>query len=307
MTRTTARRIATYAGRLIAVAAVVFVVVSVQRQWHAIADRHLSTATWVELAAAGIVYGFLYLFIGEAWHRLASDFTQSVLSRRLTVASYAVSQLAKYVPGNIFSYIGRHAYMSRGGVANAPLLKALSWEIVFQLISAQLVIIITILLLPTSLKVLPADLLRDIALAAGAVVLVTTVLLLTNRRFAAMFGSVRPRVETAVTVILLHMAFFSCQALVFTMLGFAIEGRMIFPLMTVGVASWLVGFIPFGTPAGIGTREAMVLLLAGPLIGAADALLLAALFRFTTTIGDVVCFGLGHLIARSGKTLEPVA
>ncbi len=305
MTRTTARRVATYAGRTIAVAAIGFVIVSFQRQWDAIGSRHLSADTWATLAAMGIVYGFLYLLIAEGWHRLACDFTRTALPRRLTIASYAVSQLAKYVPGNVFSYIGRHAYMSRAGVANTALLKALSWEIVFQLVSAQLVIVVTIVLLPTSLLLLPAELLRDVALAAGAVVLVTTVLLLTNRRFATMFGTVRPRTGTALTVILLHMAFFTCQALVFTVLGHAITGAIIFPLMTVGVAAWLVGFIPLGTPAGIGTREAMVLLLAGPLIGTADALLLAALFRFTTTIGDLVCFALGQLIARSGGKLEP--
>lgn len=303
MTRAGLRRVATWAGRALALAAITFVAISFAGQWRAIANRDMTAAIWAEVAAAGVAYGFLYLLIAEAWHRLIGDFAGRALPRYLTVASYAVSQLAKYVPGNVFSYLGRHAYMARGGVANAPLLKALSWEIAFHLAGSLLVVAVTILLLPAALGMLPTGPLQAGAIAALVGAVIFGILLLTSRKFSARLGTLRPRAGTAAMVLALNTAFFTAQAFVFTLLGLAIEGTMVWPLLTVGVLSWLAGFVPLGTPAGLGTREAMVLLLAGPLIGAADALLLAVLFRFTTTIGDLTCAGYGSLIARTGPRL----
>lgn len=307
MNRARVRRLATIAGRVLAVVACGFVAVAVARQWHVIGDRNLPATVWAEVAALAVGYGFLLLIVGEAWHRLISDFARRPLPRRLTIASYALSQLGKYVPGNIFAYVGRHAYMVRGGVANAALLKAVSWEIVFLLGAATLVATVTFSLFPMSIAFLPADALRIAALVAAGGAVVTGIGLLASPRFARVVGDVRPRLETALAVVLLLVLFFTGQALMFAALGSGIEGRMIYPLMTVAIVSWVVGFVPLGTPAGLGTREATILLLAGPLTGQADALVLAACFRFLTIVGDIVCFAIGSLISRAPAPPEPTA
>ncbi len=138
MNRPQFRRVAKIGGRLVALAAVVFIVLALRREWTEIGDRRLPASVWPTVAALAIVYGGALLVLAEAWHRLICDFSRTALPRRITWPSYALSQPAKYVPGNVFQYVGRHGWMARSGVANGPLLKAVTWDIALLLFGAGL-------------------------------------------------------------------------------------------------------------------------------------------------------------------------
>lgn len=299
MNRALLRRFVLWAGRVIALAAVVFIVIALRRQWSEISARSLGPAVWLTVVGLGIGYGTAMLIVAEAWHRLISDFAGTPLPRRLTLPSYAVSQPAKYVPGNVFQYLGRHSWMARAGVANTPLLKAMSWDIILLLLAAALFGIIAFLIFPMPMVFLSERLLRNLALGAVALFVVAATALAFSPRLQRLVGVLRPRAATVAVVVPLLIVFFALQALIFAALGSVIAGEMVPQLATVAVVSWIAGILPLGTPGGLGTREAMVLLLAGPLIGQPDALLLAGLFRLVTIIGDAVCAGIGWLISRT--------
>jgi uncharacterized membrane protein YbhN (UPF0104 family) len=305
MNRALLRRGATWLGRLIAVVAVVFVIMAVREQWSAISERSLGARVWLAVAALGIGYGAALMLVAEAWHRLICDFTAEALPRRLTLPSYAVSQPAKYVPGNVFQYVGRHAWLARAGVANTPLLKAMSWDVVLLLLAAALFGIAAFLLHPIPVAFLSDALLRTLAIIAAVVLGVAAMALTISPRLRALAGGMRPRAGTVAAVVALLMLFFLLQALVVVALGIGITGRVVPELATVAVVSWMTGYVPLGTPGGLGTREAMLLLLAGPLIGAPDALLLAGLFRLVTIAGDGVCALIGWAIASTSAPDGP--
>lgn len=292
------RRAAKWAGRLIAVAAIVFIAIALRQQWSEISARPLAPTLWATVAGLGIAYGVAMMLIAEAWHWLICDFARQTLPRRLTLPSYAVSQPAKYVPGNVFQYLGRYTWMARAGVANPALLKAMSWDIVLLLVAAGLFGIIAFLAFPMPIAFLSEELLRTLALVAAGLAVVAAIALAVSPRLRRLVGTLRPRAPTVVVAILLLMLFFAIQALIFVTLGSAIAGHFVPQLATVAVISWMAGVVPLGTPGGLGTREAMVLLLAGPLVGQADALLLAGLFRLVTISGDGVCAGIGWMITR---------
>jgi hypothetical protein len=298
MNRALLRRLAKWAGRAFALAAVVFIVVALRRQWDEISARPPGPAVWLTVVGLGIGYGMAMMIIAEAWHRLISDFARTKLPRRLTLPSYAVSQPAKYVPGNVFQYMGRHGWMARAGVANTPLLKAMSWDIILLLLAAVLFGIVAFLVFPMPMAFLSERLLRGIAMVAGGLFVVMAIALAVSPRLQRLVGVLRPRVTTVAVVVPLLMVFFAMQALIFATLGSVITGQVVPQLATVAVVSWIAGILPLGTPGGLGTREAMMLLLAGPLIGQPDALLLAGLFRMVTILGDAVCAGIGWAISR---------
>lgn len=307
MNRALLRRLAKWAGRLVAVAAVVFIAVALRRQWSEISARSLTLTLWLIVVGLGVAYGAAMMLVAETWHWLICDFARQTLPRRLTLPSYAVSQPAKYVPGNVFQYLGRHGWMARAGVANAALLKAMSWDIVLLLVAAGLFGIIAFLAFPMPIAFLSERLLRNLALAAGGLAVIGAVALAVSPRLQRLAGALRPRATTVVVALALLILFFTVQALIFATLGSAIAGHAIPQLATVAIISWVAGVLPLGTPGGLGTREAMVLLLAGPLIGPADALLLAGLYRLVTILGDIVCAGIGWLIARVPATADPAA
>ena len=303
MNRATLRRAGKIAGRLITVAAFVFIALAIRREWGAVADRHLPLRIWPAVAGLAVVYGSALMFNAEVWHRLISDFARARLPRRITLPSYALSQLAKYVPGNVFQYVGRHGMMSRAGVANAPLLRAMTWDVGFLLIGASLTAMLAFVLFPIDIAFLSAELLRDAAVGAALLAAIAAIALSLSPWLARQVSAARPQVMTAVTVIPLLLMFFTVQASAFTAVGALVTGAFVPQLATVAVISWVAGFVPLGTPAGLGTREAVILLLAGPLVGPADAIVIAALFRLMTTLGDCVCYAIGFAIDR--RELRP--
>ena len=62
--------------------------------------------------------------------------------------------------------------------------------------------------------------------------------------------------------------------------------------------AWAVGFIMPGASAGIGVREAAVILLLSPVVGPANAAVIATIYRIVTAGGDALLAGSGGLVRR---------
>jgi hypothetical protein len=83
--------------------------------------------------------------------------------------------------------------------------------------------------------------------------------------------------------------------------GLAVLSLGLFPAVPIDYAllttafalAWVVGFVTPGAPAGLGIREALLLLLLGHSMGTANASLLILALRIATTLGDMLCFALG--------------
>lgn len=304
MRRALLRRGATWLGRAVAGAAVVFVAVAVKREWGELSSRSLGTGVWMTVVVLGFIYGAALMIVAESWHRLISDFVRTELPRRLTLSSYAVSQPAKYLPGNVFQYFARHAWLVRAGVANKPLLKAMSCDVILMLLAATLVGIAAFLIFPMPIAFLSKELLQRVAVAVALLATIGAVALALIPRLQQLVGALRPRATTVVVVVPLLIVFFFIQGLVFSVLGHTITDRLVPQLVTVAAMSWMAGFVPLGTPGGLGTREAMVMLLAGPLIGEPEALMLAGTFRIVTVLGDITCAGIGWAITRGALPIS---
>jgi hypothetical protein len=291
-------------GRLMAVAAFVFIGLALHRQWDALRQVEIGRQVWLVVAGLAVTYGCALMLVAEVWHRLISDFAAARFPRRLTLPSYALSQLAKYIPGNVFQYVGRHGRMARAGVANAPLLRAVTSDIIVLLLAAALTASCSYLLFPIRLPMLSDASARLALVAAVVVIAALAAATIAVPRLARFIRKTSPRRATLAAVIPLMMVFFAIQGVTLVSLAGTITGAILPQLATVAVLSWIAGVLPLGAPAGLGTREATILLLAGPLVGSANSLLLAALFRLVTTFGDIVCFGLGWAISRRSLRLH---
>ena len=74
-------------------------------------------------------------------------------------------------------------------------------------------------------------------------------------------------------------------------------------LLSVGAFAfaWSVGFVIILAPAGAGFRDALLILLLTPSIGAPAATAITLVSRVVTTLGDVICAGVAVLSYRRGK------
>lgn len=235
------------------------------------------------------------ILLGLAWWWLMSAFTSRPPEFVPVVASYATSQFAKYLPGNVGQYLARHAMLRRLQLPHGALLAAAVLE------AASLVLAALAWALPAA----GASLKSVLHISAGWLVLAVLVasviavfvvrMLLLHTRVGSWVSFQRPMRLLGVLVI--HVGFFGMMVLSLVVVAAATPGVSLSAWLLIGVAtvSWLAGFVIVGSPGGLGVREAVFVELLRGTVPEPTALLLAAAFRVVTFLGDLVFFVLGLL------------
>ncbi len=311
-----ARRGLGLAGLVVTVAALVFVVRAV-----------VATGAWARvvagpgdlavLGAAAAAYGVLSCLLSVGWwavvravvpppHGSSAPPSLGRLHRIL-----ATTQIGKYLPGNLFHYLGRVVAARAAGLPAAAVAASLVIETALLIAAAALVGAAALLAtgaaglsLSAGLGALPAlpDWAARFAGAPGTVAPVAVAVAVGVGLGAIAVGAwVRPRGGglgwLGVAAVSFAMFFAGCGLLLG---GLAVRyaGANAAPIdpatmVATAAAAWLIGFVTPGAAAGVGVREAvLILLLTGPLDpGAAATVALG--FRLATLLGDVVFLATG--------------
>ena len=250
------------------------------------------------LLADSLGYALAMCFPALAWRMLLVSLHANAGATGNTLATYAISQYGKYLPGNVAHYALRHAWSRRHGVPHASLGLASLLEAGLFVLAALCVIIATgtgSLRLP-----LPIDPRWAIALLLLALIAAWIGLRWASHRtpFGLQLPSVRLRVLPL--CVGLYLGFFvTCAGLLAVIAhGLGIRIESLAALLVAGTASWLAGFVVIGAPAGLGVREATFVALTATTMGDGRALLLIGVFRAVTFLGDTLFFAAGMLYAR---------
>jgi glycosyltransferase 2 family protein len=99
---------------------------------------------------------------------------------------------------------------------------------------------------------------------------------------------------------LLHLAFFAVGGLILWTVAEPVRARGAPQLELLGAISalavgWWAGFVVPGAAAGLGVREAVLVLTLEPHLGGDGAVLAALALRVVTALGDLLFFGLSCL------------
>ena len=232
---------------------------------------------WVATAAYAIVYGFANLALLLAWINLLMHFeakTHFLTALRV----YGLSQLAKYVPGNIFHLASRQGLGVAEGLNGWVLAKTAAWELGLISICG---LIFLILLLPWILPAIQAP---------SAVILFII--------FIAATGLILRQLSSPcmMRAFLWQTAFLLVSGVLFTALLATISDFSDFSFSTglvvcgAYIIAWLAGFITPGAPAGAGIRELVLLMLLKGNFAEATVLSAIVLSRVATISGDFLFF-----------------
>lgn len=234
---------------------------------------------WWLAGLLSLAYAASNGFLGRAWWVLLCH-QRVVLGWPNAVRIYGMSQLAKYVPGNLFHLVGRQALGLAEGVPGRALAQSAGWEMLSLAIGASLFsawllqLVWPVWQLEFGAVLFFAGL---VALAAGA----------------SHFGSV----QLAIAFVW-HVLFLSATGGMFvaTFVALSEQSVPLYSLPVLGAAyvlAWLAGLMTPGAPAGLGVREAALVLMLEGASFAPTALLLAVLvMRCVTVAGDLIFFGL---------------
>lgn len=225
----------------------------------------------------------------------------------------AVSQLAKYLPGNFGHHVGRVGMALARGIDSTPLLLTLYSETVLTVCAG-----VVIGVLGVSLGV--------IAIGVDADVLLATVIMLAFAWFAGlalishflpvMIGKLSgrapsgyplaswPRYPTLMRVMLAYVAnylFIGLGMFCLATLAFPERSHDFFLLAGGFAVAWIVGSLTPGAPAGLGVRDAALLGIISTAYSASDAALLVVMLRLSTLLGDLITFLCGLALVRLNR------
>lgn len=271
------RRALHWGGSGLALIGVVFVGFRLHSYWLDLDLASVTPLAWGLIAALAMVYGSANLLLALAWWHLLRHF--GVAETRLgAIRIYGMSQLAKYVPGNIFHLAGRQAFGMAAGISAGVLAKSTIWELGLIAIAGALFGWMMLPpLMPGFLEVASVVLMFvSVALIAGLL-----------RRVAG---------RQATLAFLWQLLFLLGSGAVFIALLELIsggEGLGVQYWLTIGSAyiiAWLIGLVTPGAPAGVGVREVILLLLLKGLVAEGDLLMAVLLGRLVTVVGDLLFF-----------------
>jgi glycosyltransferase 2 family protein len=223
---------------------------------------------------------------------------------------YAVSNVAKYLPGNVFHFAGRQILGARLGWSHAAIARATLLEIAALLVGVGLVILMVALSSSgvAAVRMVLGDgsplgtywrfAVIAVPIAAGG----AGVMLFKTGLPSRLFG-VPPR--AFLVVLSLVTGFFVLNSIMAIVFVRALPNASPAPpwamLVIAYLLAWLAGFVVPGAPGGLGVRETVLVLLLSMNPHGAETISLALGLgmRFVSTLGDAFFAGLAYLLARS--------
>lgn len=265
-------------------------------QWQQL-DLTETPVNWPTLAMAQFLY-----CVGLGMLPLGSWFMQRWYGYELTGLqvwrSFYMAQLAKYMPGGIWSIVGRVVLFQQFGVTRSDSTALMVLEIIGLVIGSC---IVGVLSLPVfwpliSGSDIPAVLFLVVGFFAGL-----GILYFTRGRWLPAFNGVKKLPFAGLCVV---------YALSWLVLGFAftlIAAAFSQPLnpsdllVIIGVhaVAWLIGFLVVFSPGGIGVRDTILAIGLIAFLPEPFPVLISIIARIAWTLAEIICFAISTIYLKS--------
>lgn len=303
------RKLAEIAGLVFTLLSLAFVAFEFYKNWDTIATWQPNLVQLAQLSVITLVYSACLYFQVESWHRIVSQFGEE--PRHRTYPSVTLTQIAKYLPGNVFHMVGRAFYLREGALSDRQLGVATITEIAVMACAAVTSVLILVPFVSANyfatLPIWP-----ELRFVAPLLAFMALGLLITfGPRLARAFDIPISKVTPILISLILSIGFMLVMAFSFAGTLSLFNGTISFVAVSCAmVIAWLIGYVTPGAPGGLGVREAVLIALLQITENVEYILLATVLFRVITVIGDLVLFVSGKLIAnrlRANGTLPDSA
>ena len=247
----------------------------------------------ITIFICSVIYGLSEFLLSFAWRRLLKMCGHKDISANVCNRIYGKSQIAKYIPGNIFHVVGRHILGSQAGIKNIVLAGATIYEIL-GLISISVLIGFGGMII-FGLSNIYFSLYQIILILFSTIVITSLITalapyLMSLRGIILPYRGIWDTIINISKIYVFYFIFFLIAGLLLVIivnLFLDININLIAKLIVIFSIAWLAGFIIPGAPGGIGVREAVIIFFITPIIGEAQSVAIAIALRFVTLLGDV--------------------
>lgn len=265
------------------------------------------------LALITAVYSVTHILsAGVSWVLLRSLGERSA-SFVQVAATVLLSQIAKYVPGNIAHHVGRAVLSRTMGFRMSRVLYGMFVETFWVLaVGMVFLIVFGIEHLVDWIPVFSEDSI-SLVLFVGVIGALAAPYLfyrpfsqlgiwfLRKRGVHQSLQLSTPSVPVGLLSVFVYVLNYSLVGLILGGLGTVLFDHEFFDVLYLGgvfAAAWIVGYITPGSPAGLGVREVILLSLLSPVYGVDGATGIAGILRLVTVSGDALTWLYGVVALR---------
>ena len=243
-----------------------------------------------------LILNFASTLLGiYAWHIMLLNYAKEPFPYRTSYYYFAKTEISKYLPGNVFHFIGRQVLASKIGITQMEMAK-ISVLFSFLLLVATVISSTVFAFLATAI---PPYILTLMGLSCIIIIIIT----------AYLYPSFPIRKKVSMNLLLSVSV-----ALQGIMLGMIVMVQtdhftigLFFECVSIYIVSWLIGFITPGASGGLGIREGTFIAIAAfmHLDIAADIIIFSVLLvRFINIIIDIAMYFSTFVLKNNIKGLE---
>lgn len=305
------KKIVKIAGNLLMIAAVVFMVKKIIDM-----DADLSQLGSPEVIGAfGINLAVQTLLVAAGcfpW----MVFTQSLSGKKIPFSSampvYTKSNVYKYLPGNVFQYVGRNKLAFDMNISHVDVACATIFDILFCVFWTG--VIAAVLLGGRIAGLLGKYGVKFLAVGTVGAISAAAVLIFVRIRFGDKIKEYLSRYSKAfrkenrkslmagifyylVSNIVSAAMYFACMRLV---MGSSVSFGELTALTGAFMFAWIIGFITPGAPGGIGIRESVMIFVCGEAYQE-RIILFVLVTRLASIIADLAAFAVGQIRSKRTK------
>jgi len=241
------------------------------------------------------------------WRLLVQAISNVTLSYRTALPVFVKANLMKYIPGNIFQYVGRNQLAIDQKLPHLEVAFATMLDVGLTVLSAGLISVIFLSSFVGELfRVHLLEYTVFIFLVLAVLLVLALLLFIFRKKIKVLFRQYR-HFFTGKTVakIIISLAYYLVvlllSGLMFLVVLTFILGEQLpfvqgFQLITAYTLAWLVGFVTPGAPAGIGIKELVMVSVTGNLLSYQTIALAMVIMRILMIIADILAFIMGRFV-----------
>lgn len=262
-------------GSLLSVVALIFVYFRFKSYINNISLSYINTKNITLLIILIIIYFIFNNLLAGAWYKLLIFYKQNI-SFKTAKNIFGISQINKYIPGNIFQFAGRQFLGLAQGLDGKVLLQSSVWEIGLLSLAGLLYSFICV----------------------GLYLKINYYLIFTIFTIGLIFSFiVTLKISYSIfNAFVFYILFTFGAGILFSILlivissNFELNFQNLIFIITAYILAWLIGMLTPGAPAGIGVREVILLFLTNGMIPEAELLVVITLGRLMTITGDFIFY-----------------
>ncbi len=280
-------------GALLLLAAAVWIISINAEKWFEQIDMFSWQLDWFLICTSAILLGLSYFVIPAGWILLSHAAGSQIGSKELR-AAWFMSQLGRYIPGKIWLFASRAAFLKSHGLTGYRATSVPFLELLYTAAGAGLTALIPLAF--SSSAIVSHSGLKYALWAAGISLLMIPFLTPIQKwLYRLKYGRIPeelplPGLVSSLKLLLFYSGLWMLRglALFLWLKGFGVSDISFLLCCAAAPLSWLAGYIIFLVPGGIGVREATAVALVSPAGAAGPVLAVIVGQRLILSVIEVV-------------------